>query len=233
MNLHQCSGPLSSLCSRDMKMTLAGVRVGDRAGCCSVLHAPSTGGTMGCFAPPVTFQHLMFPCSTSQRDALPMAHWGSIQRGAGQARTCLLLHCIPSHLLYCNKNSQHSQTCPAPAPGVTQTGPAAREQGVKGHTNIWREAQPIPHPCRGAPRRQAALGGQRCPQGLCPQPSDGQGKGVLAASLRHSWSKESQQQCTAGSLTACTSGAAPAGPGSRPQREALHVAALLGGTPGL
>lgn len=207
------------------RMTLAGAgAVGQGAGeqCRGQPHAAAVpclalaaGQTMSWYASPALSQHLAFPYSMSQRDALPMAPWGSsslLLDGGCSGPPLPARSCTASPLISAPATKTAGAFGACPAPPVTQTGPAAREQGVKGHANIWREAQPVPHPCRRAPHRQAALGGQGSSQGLCPEPPAVSGRGVLAATLRHSWSEDSQQQRTAGSLATITSGGTQAGP---------------------
>jgi len=137
---------------------------------------PSTDLTTDWFAPPAMSQRPAFPYSRSGRDALPVAPWGSsslLPDGDCSGRCCL-----PGRACCCTASPPISApasrtagalgACPAPAPRVTQTGPAAREQGVKGHANIWREAQPIPPP--GLPADTQRLGVRGSPGAVPPAP---------------------------------------------------------------
>lgn len=213
----------------------------------SALPAPVHWSYHGLVSPPDVSQLLAFPFSRFCRDAVPMAPRGSSsggQPGAAGDHCCLpgcACCCAASPLISAPATKAAGAFGACPAPPVTQTGPAAREQGVKGQANIWREVQPIPHTQRGATHGQAALRGQGGPQELCHQPPARSGLGgggcVLAASLRHRRSEDFQQQCTAGSTASGTSGATQqvqAVPtGHMAARAGLRSAALPEARPGL
>lgn len=144
--------------------------------CLCAFHVPIHWSDHGQVCLPCIFQHLVFPCRASQRDAFPMVLRGSSSLLPDRvcsglllpAGTCLMLQCSTSHPLSGNQNSQLFQSLPSPS--VTQTGPAAREQGVKGHTNIWRAVQPFPHPHRGLLKDRQHLGTSGVPRGCASSP---------------------------------------------------------------
>ena len=164
-------------------------------GCCGpaplLSMLPSTGQTMGWYAPPAASQHLAFPYSMSQRDALPMAPRGSSSllpdRGCSgpplPARMCLVLHCITSHLRAGNQNSRHFRSLPSPScdpdrPCCEGTGGQGPRKHLEGGTACPASTQ------RGSPRTGSAWGSGGFP-GAVPRVPFCVGEGGGGACWQH------------------------------------------------